>query len=182
MIKNAFYFSLKPLFVLKIFKFLSWLFDHREKLLDLKDKVDFNNYDVRAWLTNNCNGHIANITRSKGNQTMKIPELIEHDMRNVFLENLHLKCEGEAPPFSKKSNGVKLSINIFKSYVVCFYCTPSLGLSKYIETKPQTTSFYLKQRPLKNKKRSGAGLPASFYAWFFIFLLLYSTSWPNFVV
>ena len=29
--KNAFYFILKALFVLRIFKFLSWLFGHREK-------------------------------------------------------------------------------------------------------------------------------------------------------
>ena len=29
--KNAFYFILKALFVLKIFKFLSWLFGHVEK-------------------------------------------------------------------------------------------------------------------------------------------------------
>ena len=32
--KNAFYFTLKALFVLKIFKFLSWLFGHVEKQLD----------------------------------------------------------------------------------------------------------------------------------------------------
>ena len=31
MVKNAFYFILKALFVLKIFKFLSWLFSHVEK-------------------------------------------------------------------------------------------------------------------------------------------------------
>ena len=31
MLKNAFYFTLKALFVLKIFKFLSWLFGHVEK-------------------------------------------------------------------------------------------------------------------------------------------------------
>ena len=31
MMKNAFYFILKALFVLKIFKFLSWLFGHVEK-------------------------------------------------------------------------------------------------------------------------------------------------------
>ena len=29
--KNAFYFMLKPLFVLRLFKFLSWLFDHVRK-------------------------------------------------------------------------------------------------------------------------------------------------------
>ena len=34
MMKNAFYFILKALFVLKIFKFWSWLFSHAEKQLD----------------------------------------------------------------------------------------------------------------------------------------------------
>ena len=52
MMKNAFYFIIKALFVLKIFKFLSWLFDHVEKRLD---KVNFEIYDVAAWLTNKCN-------------------------------------------------------------------------------------------------------------------------------
>ena len=33
-IKNAFYFTLKTYFVLKIFKFLSWLFGHIEKRLN----------------------------------------------------------------------------------------------------------------------------------------------------
>ena len=32
--KNAFYFTLKPLFVFKIFRFLSWLFGHVEKQLN----------------------------------------------------------------------------------------------------------------------------------------------------
>ena len=41
MMKNAFYFMPKALFVLKIFKFLSWLFGHLAKLLDKKDKVNF---------------------------------------------------------------------------------------------------------------------------------------------
>ena len=34
MMKNAFYFSLKALFVIKIFKLLSWLFGHVEKRPD----------------------------------------------------------------------------------------------------------------------------------------------------
>ena len=41
MMKNAFYFMSKVLFVLKIFKFLSWLFSHVAKLLDKKDTVNF---------------------------------------------------------------------------------------------------------------------------------------------
>ena len=32
MMKNAFYFTLKALFVLNVFKFLSWLFAHVEKM------------------------------------------------------------------------------------------------------------------------------------------------------
>ena len=34
LMKNAFYFTLKALFVLKIVKFLSWLFGHVDKQLD----------------------------------------------------------------------------------------------------------------------------------------------------
>ena len=59
MMKNDFYFTSKALSVLKIFKFLSWLFDHEVKRLEKKDKVNFNFFDVIAWLTNNCNTHIA---------------------------------------------------------------------------------------------------------------------------
>ena len=59
MMNNGFYLILKAFFVLKIFKFLSWLFGHVAKRLDKKDKVNFKFYDVTAWLTNNCNTHIA---------------------------------------------------------------------------------------------------------------------------
>ena len=38
--KNAFYFTLKALLVLMIFKFLSWIFGHVEKRFDLKDTVN----------------------------------------------------------------------------------------------------------------------------------------------
>ena len=53
MMENAFHFTLTTLFVLKMFKFLSWLFRHVEKWLDSKDKVNFKIYDVTTWLTNN---------------------------------------------------------------------------------------------------------------------------------
>ena len=59
MMKNALYLTSKALFVLKIFKFLSWLFDHVAKWLDKKDKVNFKFYDATAWLTNSCNMYIA---------------------------------------------------------------------------------------------------------------------------
>ena len=57
--KNVFYFILKALFVLKMFKFLYWLLGHVAKRLDKKDKVNFKFHDVTAWLANNRNTHIA---------------------------------------------------------------------------------------------------------------------------
>ena len=58
MVKNAFYFTLKALSVLKIFKFLYLLFGYEEKQLDQKDKVNFKINVFTTWLTNNCNIHI----------------------------------------------------------------------------------------------------------------------------
>ena len=54
---------------------------------------------------------LSNISRSKCNQTIKFGQLIEHNMRNIFLEISYTKCGGEAipRPFSKKS---KLSISL----------------------------------------------------------------------
>ena len=52
MMKNAFYFNSKTIFVLKIFKFLSWLFGHVTTWVDKKDKVNFKFYEVTAWLAN----------------------------------------------------------------------------------------------------------------------------------
>ena len=52
-------FTLKSLLVLKKFKFLSSTFGYVEKLLHLKDKVNFEIYDVTTWLANNCNTHIG---------------------------------------------------------------------------------------------------------------------------
>ena len=52
--KNAF-FILKARFVLKIFKFFFWVFDHVGKWLDKKAKVNFKIYGV----TNSYNTHIA---------------------------------------------------------------------------------------------------------------------------
>ena len=50
-----------------------------------------------------------NISRIKGNQTMRFAQLIEYDVRNTFLEKSYIKCGGETipKPFSKKK---KLSI------------------------------------------------------------------------
>ena len=59
MMKNALYFTIKSVFDLKIFKFLSQLFGHAEKRFDQKVKVNFKIYDVTSCVTGNCNGYIT---------------------------------------------------------------------------------------------------------------------------
>ena len=51
----GFYFTLKALFVRKIFKFCLDFLVTEKKWLDWKDKVNFEIYDTTAWLTNNYN-------------------------------------------------------------------------------------------------------------------------------
>ena len=54
---------------------------------------------------------LPNISRSKGNQTMKFGPLIEYNLTNIFVEKSYTKCAGETipRPVSKKS---KLSISL----------------------------------------------------------------------
>ena len=90
-------------------------FRHVAKRLDKKDNVNFKFDDATPCLTNNCVIHILpNISRSKANQTMKFGQLIECNMRNIFLETSYTKCCGETSP-----------------------------RPFYIETKLQTICFYL---------------------------------------
>ena len=58
---------------------------------------------------------------------MKFGQLIEYNIRNIFLEKSYTKCGGETipAPFSKS----------LKFYTVCLYCMPGCEPSKYIETK-----------------------------------------------
>ena len=58
MMKTTFYFILKVLFLLKVFKFLFNHFGDVEKGLDWKPKVYFKMYDVKTLETNNCNASI----------------------------------------------------------------------------------------------------------------------------
>ena len=41
---------------------------------------------------------MPDIMRSKGNQAMKIGQLIECKMRIIFLEKSYTKCDGETSP------------------------------------------------------------------------------------
>ena len=56
---------------------------------------------------------LPNISISKGNQTMEFGQLIECNIRNIFLEKSYTKCDGQTSPrpFSEK---LKLSVSLDK--------------------------------------------------------------------
>ena len=54
---------------------------------------------------------LPNISRSKDNQTMKFGQLIECNMRNIFLEKSYTKCGGETSPRLFSEN-LKLTISL----------------------------------------------------------------------
>ena len=54
---------------------------------------------------------LPNISRSKSNQTMKFGQLIEHKMKNIFIEKSYRKCGGETSPKSF-SGKLKLSLSL----------------------------------------------------------------------
>ena len=66
-----FNFTLKPLFVLKIFRFLSWLLGHVERRLDEKDKFNFKFMNSQIGKQTMTMHALPNISRSVENQTMK---------------------------------------------------------------------------------------------------------------
>ena len=123
MMKNAFYFTLEALLVLKIFKLLSQLFDHVEKTACLEDKVNFKICEVTIELTNNCNTHSDQYLK----KAAKLGQLIEYNMRKIFLEKPYTKCGGKlfSKPFLKNQNQAYLWINSLKFYKVCFHSMPS---------------------------------------------------------
>ena len=65
--KNAFYFILKSLFVLKIFKFFSRHFGHVEKRPDLKDKVNSKFMTSKTEKETIAMNTLSIISRNKGN-------------------------------------------------------------------------------------------------------------------
>ena len=106
MMKNAFYFTSKAIFVLKIFKFLFCLFGHVPiRRLDRKDKVNFKCYDVTVWLKNTyCNTHIVQYLKKQRQSDDEIWLVNKINMSNIFLEKSYTECDGETSPrpFSKK--------------------------------------------------------------------------------
>ena len=128
---------------------------------------------------------LLNMSRSKDNQAMKLGQLIENNMRNIFLEKSYKDVVEKLflDSFLKNQILAYLWINSLQFYTVYFYYTPSWGLSKCIETKLQNSCFYLIESFSDKSSLKLVSLPH------FLpdlsrkkFLLLCSTSWPNFIV
>ena len=93
-IKSSFYFILRALFVLKIFKIFALTFWSCRKN-SLIRKINFKIYDIATCLINNCSTHVTqaihillNISQSKCNQTIQLGQLIGYNKRNVFLQKI----------------------------------------------------------------------------------------------
>ena len=74
MMKSAFCFLLKALFVLEIFTFLSRLFSNSKFMASQPGKQIFAIHIL------------PNISRSKSNQAIKFRQLIDNNVRNIFLQ------------------------------------------------------------------------------------------------
>ena len=89
LMKNAFYFILKSLSILKIFKFLSWHFGHVWKTTFLNRLRLTSKFMTSQPGFQTIPGLILpNISQSKGSQTMKFIQLTEYDKTNIFFQVL----------------------------------------------------------------------------------------------
>ena len=93
MIKNGFYLTLKAFFIQK-------------NRLITKIRLISKSMISQPGTTNNCNTYIAHISKSKDCQTVKFGQLIEYNVRKIFLETPYPKCGGETSPkpFSENQN------------------------------------------------------------------------------
>ena len=124
---------------------------------------------------------LPNVSRRKGNQTMKFCQLKEYSMRNIFLEN-HTKNVVEKvfpETFLKNQNWTYLWINSLNLYAVCFYCMQVEGYRNILKLCCRALAFTFSCRTfLKVKKRK---VKSQHDFWRKIFFLLYSINWQNLI-
>ena len=124
---------------------------------------------------------------SKGNQTMKLGELMKYNMRNIFLQKLCPKYGGENSSKNKRKKNGHISASAVWSFIqFAFVVYSSWGLPKYIESKVLTPYFYLLHIKLFQNIKGGLELVSLSHFlhgfWRKIFLTLYSITWPHFIV
>ena len=98
---------------------------------------------------------------------MKLGQLTEYDMRNIFLEKPYTKCgvETSPRPFAKIS---KLSISLDQKSKVCIQFVSIVcqvgDYQNILKLSYRLLAFISYNIFYKSKKRSGTSLPASFSA------------------
>ena len=100
---------------------------------------------------------------------MNTGQLLEYNLRNIFLEKSYTKGGGDTipRPFVKNQTRAYPWINILKFYKFCFYfCLSNWGLSKWLKLSCRPLAFTSYKAFWRNKKRHGTSLPGSFSAWF----------------
>ena len=103
-------FHIKSSFGSQIFSFLFWLFGHAEKWLNHKNKVNFK-IKSQPGKQKIAMHLLPNISRSKGNQTVKLGQLIEYTWKTFFLEKSYTKYGGETIPW-RVSKMPKLRVSL----------------------------------------------------------------------
>ena len=168
--KNTFCFILKAFFVLKIF---NTFWSYRKNSLTRKIKLTANLMMSQPGQQTIAIHILTNISRSKGNQTVKLGQLIEYNKRNIFLQKLCKKWGREISPlfvfkksFQYVSIALKLAYNKIKRY--------------------KTLDYRSRDKLNFNFSEKGLGLVSlSHFVYNFsrkMFLMLHSINWPNFIV
>ena len=158
MMKNAFPFILKDIFILKIFKLLSWFFyDHVEKQLDKKAKVDFNNYTSQPG-KQAITIHIL----SNNSISIRLEKLVPDHFFFFFLN------------YDVKASGLHLSFNIFWLPLAWTYSKSKLCKTLNCWSRDMAKFDFL-------EKGLGPVSPLHFVYDFSskVFLILCSIDWPN---
>ena len=88
--ENAFCFTLKALFVPKIFKFLSWRFGHVEKTAWLDQDLCCHNLVNKQLQYTYC--PISQEVKATTQWNLLV---IEYSMRSIFVKKSYTKCAGE---------------------------------------------------------------------------------------
>ena len=105
---------------------------------------------------------MANISKGKGNQTMKFGQLIEHNKRNIFLEKYFTKWAEVTSPrgFTKKS---KLTTSLNQRSKILYSLFLLFGQVEDYQNILKLRCSALAVT-LKKKKRSKTGLSSSLSA------------------
>ena len=131
---------------------------------------------------------MPNISRNKGNLTMKFGQLIEYNMRNIFLKKILYKMwwRNYSQTLFSKFEIELISGSIVQNFIKSVFIVCQVGGHlDIIETKLQTSCFHLIYSFFMKQER-GLGLVSLCHflhdLWGKIFLLLHSINWPNFNV